>query len=298
MTAHVENVPCICGKPECQIPYGLCHCGCGQKTNIATQNHTSQGLVKGTPHRYCKGHGRFKESIYPPVGLCICREPNCQIPHGLCHCGCGENTKISKKTDRLAGIVRNMPKKYIEDHHLSRSRTDFSDAQPFKINGVYCKLIQLTQGLYAIVWESDYDWLSQCVWSASYCKYTRSYYATRSGSRSGDERNEKMHRVIMGLSKGDGLEVDHINTGETLDNRRDNLRIANDSEQQSNQRKSRANTSGYKGVGFHKQSGKWRAYIGVNYKLIHLGVFLTPEEAHAAYCEAAIKYHGAFARFE
>jgi hypothetical protein len=107
-----------------------------------------------------------------------------------------------------------------------------------------------------------------------------------------------MHRVIMGLSKGDGLEVDHINTGETLDNRRDNLRIANDSEQQSNQRKSRANTSGYKGVGFHKQSGKWRAYIGVNYKLIHLGVFLTPEEAHAAYCEAAIKYHGAFARFE
>ena len=105
MTAHVDNVPCICGKPECQIPYGLCHCGCGQKTNIATQNHTSQGLVKGTPHRYCKGHGRFKESIYPPVGLCICREPNCQIPHGLCHCGCGENTKYPRKQTDSQGSL-------------------------------------------------------------------------------------------------------------------------------------------------------------------------------------------------
>ena len=228
---------------------------------------------------------------------CICGNPECTIPFGYCHCGCGENTQIARKTDRKNGTVRNMPKRYIEDHHLIRSRTDFSDARPFKINGVYCKLIQLTQGLYAIVWAIDYEWLSQWVWCAAYCKCTNTYYAERAGRRNNGIRERiKMHRVIMGLKKGDVREVDHINTEGTLDNRRDNLRIATRAEQQRNQRKSRANTSGFKGVGFHKQTGKWIAYIALNYKHIHLGLFVTKEDAYAAYCEASKKYHGDFGR--
>jgi hypothetical protein len=231
------------------------------------------------------------------VALCICGNPQCEVPYGLCHCGCGQKTNIASKTDRASGTVRNMPKRYIEDHHLSRSHTDFSGAQPFKINGVYCKLIQLTKGMYAIVWEGDYNILSQWTWCAVYCKSTNTYYAERAGKRkNGIQERIKMHRVIMGLMEGDSREVDHINTECTLDNRRDNLRIATRAEQQRNQRKSRANTSGFKGVGFHKQTGKWRAYIAVNYKFIHLGLFLTKEDAYDAYCEASKRYHGEFGR--
>lgn len=41
---------------EQEIPYGYCHCGCGQKTNIAKRNFHSRGIVKGEPWRYAPGH--------------------------------------------------------------------------------------------------------------------------------------------------------------------------------------------------------------------------------------------------
>jgi hypothetical protein len=48
-------------------------------------------------------------------------------------------------------------------------------------------------------------------------------------------------------------------------------------------------------VSFHKASGKWIAQICINGKKKHLGLFSTPELAYAAYCKAALEYHGKFA---
>lgn len=90
-------------------------------------------------------------------------------------------------------------------------------------------------------------------------------------------------------------ELDHINCNRT-DNRMANLREATHSENVKNTPMRKTNTSGYKGVTWHKHTGKWAAQIKVNSKHIHLGIFDTPEEAHAAYCEAAKKYHGLFAK--
>jgi len=45
------------------IPYGYCHCGCGQKTNRATQNHTRLGHVKGEPYRFISGHQRRQSPV-------------------------------------------------------------------------------------------------------------------------------------------------------------------------------------------------------------------------------------------
>jgi hypothetical protein len=56
------------------------------------------------------------------------------------------------------------------------------------------------------------------------------------------------------------------------------------------------NTSGFKGVIWHKQSKKWYARITLNYKRIDLGLFKDKIQAAIAYNEAAIKYHGEFAR--
>lgn len=38
------------------IPHGYCHCNCGQKTQLATQNHAARGWIKGQPLRYIRGH--------------------------------------------------------------------------------------------------------------------------------------------------------------------------------------------------------------------------------------------------
>jgi len=91
--------------------------------------------------------------------------------------------------------------------------------------------------------------------------------------------------------------LDHIN-GIKSDNRICNLRLATDSQNDYNSKIPKNNKSGYKGVHPEKRTGKWYSQIQVNKKRICLGTFDTPEEARAAYCAAAIKYHGEFARTE
>lgn len=76
---------------------------------------------------------------------------------------------------------------------------------------------------------------------------------------------EKLHRKIMQLSKGDNLEVDHINHN-GLDNRRINLRIATALENRRNLPIPKHNKSGVPGVIWHKGREEWRAYIKINGK--------------------------------
>ncbi len=102
-----------------------------------------------------------------------------------------------------------------------------------------------------------------------------------------------MHRQIMNAPKG--IEVDHINSN-GLDNRRSNLRLANRSENMRNICATSRNTSGFKGVTWHKAHSKWQAQITLNRKTYYLGLRETPAEAHALYCEASKKLHGEFSR--
>jgi hypothetical protein len=104
-----------------------------------------------------------------------------------------------------------------------------------------------------------------------------------------------MHRLVMGLQYGDKRQVDHIN-GNTLDNRRENLRVCTQQQNMQNSKKRRTNTSGYKGVSWHKRDKKYRAQIRKDGKNKSLGCFDTPQEAHQAYCEASQELHGEFAR--
>jgi hypothetical protein len=87
--------------------------------------------------------------------------------------------------------------------------------------------------------------------------------------------------------------VDHIN-GNTLDNRKINLRICTAGENNCNQRKRSDNTSGYRGVSYNKEKKRWVAYISKNGKRYSLGYFFDIEKAHVAYCIASEKYHGEF----
>ena len=90
--------------------------------------------------------------------------------------------------------------------------------------------------------------------------------------------------------------IDHINRDRT-DNRWSNLREATYAENNRNTSIRSDNTSGYKGVSWHKFKSKWRAEIKVDSISKHLGYFSTKEEAYAAYIQAAKLYHGEFASF-
>lgn len=111
-----------------------------------------------------------------------------------------------------------------------------------------------------------------------------------------NSRRRQVHRIIwmMAYKSWPALHIDHIN-GNSGDNRLENLRQATDAENLRNCRIHRDNKTGFKGIHFHKARGKYHAQIMVGGTKIHLGYFLTPEDAHAAYCTAADKYHGAFA---
>jgi hypothetical protein len=89
-------------------------------------------------------------------------------------------------------------------------------------------------------------------------------------------------------------EIDHINTVRH-DNRWINLREATRGQNQSNGNAYKNNLIGLKGVGT-TNTGRFRARIRKDGKEYQIGTYDTPEEAHAAYVESAIKKHGEFAR--
>lgn len=109
----------------------------------------------------------------------------------------------------------------------------------------------------------------------------------------GKEKTVQLARLIMG--EPEGKLVDHIN-GNTLDNRKCNLRIADKRTNAQNMRANVNTTSKYKGVSYDKFRNKWRANIKVDNKQTYLGRFETEEEAAIAYNEAAEKYFGEYAR--
>jgi hypothetical protein len=91
-------------------------------------------------------------------------------------------------------------------------------------------------------------------------------------------------------------QIDHKD-GDPGNNRWHNLREATQHQNNGNQKRRPDNTSGLKGVSWHRLRQKWRSYISVNGRQIHLGSFDTKEAAHAAYCAAAREAFGEFARF-
>ncbi len=153
------------------------------------------------------------------------------------------------------------------------------------------KQIKLTNNKLTIVDNDDYIKYNKFKWYAHYDGYH--YYPVRTYRYNGIQKTIRLYRKIMNAKRTE--KIDHIN-GNTLDNRKCNLRICSASENQMNRSKTKKNASGYKGVYWNNYNKKWQVGITFNKQKIHLGYFKDIKKAAKAYNKAAIKYHKKFAK--
>lgn len=149
------------------------------------------------------------------------------------------------------------------------------------------KRIPLPGGKFSLVDEDDFEKLSKFRWCL-----TASGYAYHGFWKNGKCKNIRMHRMILGTIKK--KITDHINH-DKLDNRKSNLRICTNSQNQMNRLKQPNTKSSFKGVFPIARLKKFSAFIMKNKKIFRLGYFKTEIEAARAYNEAAKKHFGEFA---
>jgi len=161
--------------------------------------------------------------------------------------------------------------------------------------------ILLTKG-YVTVVDAKHSDLAAFNWCAQEIKNPNGklwVQAKRNSTVGGKRHAVFLHREILSRILGRELTIydlpDHIDLN-PLNNQECNLRLATQSQNRTNQGIAITNTSGFKGVSWHKRSQKWVAYIYHDYKYIHLGYFVDINAAHLAYCEASKLYHGTFGR--
>lgn len=136
--------------------------------------------------------------------------------------------------------------------------------------------------------KEDYEIATSYTWCISGNKEGKQYVVARGP----EGKIILFSRMILGA--GDNEVVDHIN-GDTLNNRRLNLRKSDIAQNSRNTKLRSDNSSGYKGVGYLPESGRYRAYIGYKGKTIYLGHYDNAEEAARAYDTAARLYFGEYA---
>ncbi len=134
------------------------------------------------------------------------------------------------------------------------------------------------EALCVLVSPEDFDRVeSGGPWQATLSRST-TYMGRQTRNRAERRTREQLHRFILGLRPGDGLEVDHVN-GNGLDNRRENLRCVSRAQQMENRKKCPGKTSRYRGVSWRKDKRKWEACVNQGDHKHYLGCFASEEEA-------------------
>lgn len=133
--------------------------------------------------------------------------------------------------------------------------------------------IELTQGQVTLIDDVDYEYLSQWKWRANW--HRKRFRAMRN---SDENKAIYIHTVIAERMGIDHRRIDHIDHN-SLNNQRSNLRFATGSQNSHNRGPQSNNTTGVKGVWFHKQRGRYVAEITVEGQKYYLGLFDTVPEA-------------------
>jgi hypothetical protein len=206
--------------------------------------------------------------------------PNGKNRHGQllwwCRCACGKEKSILGGSLR-AGATRACGECPNEVYHAG--------------DGVTVVWLERNKGkklIACLIDTADYPAIKTKRWHFSAKKRDTGFYAATNPTESGGAVS--MHKFLFPDIE-EGLEIDHKNN-DGLDNRRRNLRLATSTQNKQNQRP-KQNACGFVGVSANKK--KFSARLRVDGKNLHLGSFITPQEAARVYNDAAKKYNGEFA---
>ena len=117
-------------------------------------------------------------------------------------------------------------------------------------------------------------------------------YITKTQGNGSSLYSIELHRFLLNIERNSKIIVDHINTHHPEDNRKANLRIVTQSENNMNRKLAINNKSGVVGVCWDKNNNCWLAQIGFDSQKIRLGYFKNKEDAIKARKEAEEKYFG------
>lgn len=148
--------------------------------------------------------------------------------------------------------------------------------------------IELANHGCAVIDEEDYSIVSKLKWRAVFNGFT--WYAISTYHK----KTVYMHRLIMKEAET-CVHIDHINSN-GLDNRKENLRSCNGSQNNMNRKKSMIATSIYKGVYWDRSAGRWVARVKINRKPVYERSFTREIDAAIAYDSTAKAIFGEYAR--
>lgn len=208
----------------------------------------------------------------------------------LCECECKDKNKVevllrsleSGHTKSCGCLLSETAKGKIKNLTESNKKTNKYILD--KENNRYIGLTSKGKEFYFDI--EDYDMVSKYYWSIDPSTgYVRAWDSKA-------KKQIKLHRFIMNTNNSNE-KIDHKNRAKN-DNTRNNLRFCSQAENTRNISKKKNNKSGFTGVLWKKDRGRWVAHITYNSKRIYLGSFKTKEEAAQARLEAEKKYFGEF----
>lgn len=205
------------------------------------------------------------------------------VPLGLCQCGCGTPTPIAVRTTSKKNILKGRPLRYLTGHHTRRGPGGAIVSDDGKTARIPLYGTGDIVRAHALIDAADAEWAAQYRW------YLNDGYARRGEHFPGRRLVAfAMHRELLGLTLGDGVEVDHINR-DKLDNRRSNLRETTHSGNMQNKGSHADTSSRYRGVSWNKARRRWQAYLSAGGRKITVGRYRTEDEAHEAVSAARLR---------
>jgi len=152
--------------------------------------------------------------------------------------------------------------------------------------------VPLNDGAFATIDACDVPTVSLFAWQHRVEPFGQHYALANFHTCDGRKTMIRMHRLILCFPL---MSVDHIDRC-GLNNRRSNLRLCDDKQNQGNAGKHKPGKySIYKGVTKHVPTGHWKTQLTVNRKMVHCTYHRDEREAAESYDAAARHYFGAFA---
>ncbi len=229
-------------------------------------NDAGRKRAKKEPAEALIGKTIGKITILEIVG----RTPKGRLALALCRCECGTEWVAQVANVKRGGSCgcsrryRGSPPIFHEDGSVS---------------------IPLTRNRFARIDGEDLEMVSKHSWHVSHG------YVVSEVSGIEIRLHNLVHPPPVGFFN------DHVH-GDTLDNRKSELRTCTHQQNCFNRKRSTANTSGHKGVSWNKVRRKWSAHIKAGGKISILGYFNDKNDAANAYKEAAQRLFGEFARLD